>query len=142
MSSWKRRCDPDTLIREILEQHKTYHVPVAGVEEVALQQLLSFYLEKAIAAQHLYLRVEPVKPGSVEKDARIRSMTPYQRERKIVVLDGDTLFLDEATAFPRGEKHLLDCYAYQPRVWQIPMPDSFVEDQQEELNEYLKAVNG
>lgn len=138
--SWKLRCDPDTLINKIVDVHKEFYVPVAGVEEVAYQECLSFYLEKRINADHLAFYVHPCKPRGINKDIRIRGIGPLAREHRIAVADDDVIFLEEWTRFPKGKKHLLDCLAYQPLVWQAPMSEKLESIENRMQSDYQRSL--
>jgi len=140
LDEFKKRCPPDVLIDAIVDHHKRYYTSVIGVEEVAYQECLSWYLEKRIRDDHLNLRVVPCKPQGKKKPVRIRNMQPSVRERRFLIHEGLVLFMDEAGHFPKGENHLLDCLAYIPQVSNVPMRDLLEEREARERRAYLRSI--
>lgn len=140
LDEFKKRCPPDELIDNIIAHHKRFYTSVVGVEEVAYQECLSYYLEKRIRDERLPLRVIPCKPRGRKKEVRIRGVQPIVRERQILIHDGLVAFQDEAGHFPKGEMHLLDCLAYLPLVTTTPIRDLLEEREERERRAYLRAV--
>jgi hypothetical protein len=138
LGEFKRRCPPDILIDAIVEHHKRLYTQVVGVEEVAYQECLSYYLEKRIQKDRLALRVIPCKPRGRKKEVRTRSMQPLVRERQILIHDGLPLFTQEASHFPKGENHLLDAFSYLPQVTTVPTNEKLEELEHRQLNDYLR----
>jgi hypothetical protein len=141
LAAWKKRCPPDEFIAKTLEFAKFYEAIFIGVEEVAYQETLSWYLEKAIREQKLRFTVVPLRPGRESKDARNRSLQPLFREKRVAIADDDTLYLDEHVRFPKGERHLLDCASYQPRISQLPVPESRRIHEEHAQQQYLQSIN-
>lgn len=137
---WKRRSPPDVLIKQIIEFHKRYSIQEVGVEEVAYQETLSYYLEKAIQRDRLAMVVKPLKPHGKKKEVRIRSRQPDVRDRKIAVHQGLIAFLGEVGHFPNGPKHLLDCFAYNPQITLMPFDEDMDGIEAEQLQAYLKSL--
>lgn len=140
LNEFKKRCPPDELINAIIADHKRFYTQVVGVEEVAYQECLSYYLEKRIRDERLSLRVVPCKPQGRKKEVRTRNMVPAVRERQFLIHDGLPMFMDEASHFPKGENHLLDCFAYFPQVISTPVKDILEEREERERRAYLRSI--
>lgn len=140
LDEYEQRSSPDAVIQRIIDDHDRYNTQVVGVEEVAYQECLSFYLDKKILQDRLSLRIIPCKPRGRNKDVRIRTMQPRVRERQILIHPGLIHFRDEVSHFPKGTKHLLDCFAYIPLVSSPPNRERLDEIEETSRRIYLRSI--
>lgn len=140
LEEFEERCDPDTVLKQLVDHHKRYSTSVIGVEEVAYQETLSFYLEKLIQKEQLPIRVVPCKTRSKNKDTRIRGVQPLSKQRQILLHDGLVKTRSELSHFPKGKKHLLDCLAYLSYVTSVPVTERLEELEDIHRQAYLRAL--
>jgi hypothetical protein len=139
MHVWKKRCDPSGVLAAIREAYELTRFSVLGIEEVGLQEVLAYYIERDL--KDLPITVKPVTPHGVNKDLRTRALIPLMREGRFAISDRHIQLLDELARFPQGERDLLDTLAYQPQVWQIPFfHDDPEEFERECRQEYLRSL--
>lgn len=64
---------PDQVIEEIVSQCLEFRVPIVFIESVAYQETLAFWLEKALDARDLKVKVIPITTGTASKYRRIKA---------------------------------------------------------------------
>ena len=94
------------------------YMPVQiGIEEVAFQRVLRFFVEEEMSKRGHFLPLEPLKPDSRSKKDRIRGLQP-RFERGIIYLREGVYWLDrfmlQYRRFPNVmNDDMLDALAYQ-----------------------------
>lgn len=128
--TWKKRCDPDETIDAVRRAYDMVKFTILGIEEVALQELFSFNAAKDL--KDLPITIVPVKPHGTRKELRHRAMQPMMKAGQFAIAEGMVEFMDEISRYPKGGKDLIDCWAYQPQVWRLPI---YIDDPEEHERE-------
>jgi predicted phage terminase large subunit-like protein len=96
-----KRLDPGELIDEIYRLAEKWLPITVGIETVAFQQAIKFYLEKKMEEEQKFLNIVEIKSRS-DKKARITRLIPYYRQRKIFHKKHHTELEQELLKFPSG----------------------------------------
>lgn len=99
--------NPDEIIEHMITMHKAYGVRRIGIESMAFQKWLCFYLEKRRQSEYLSFRVEPIRRAPNEKkNKRLERIQPYLRSGKIHVRENEPeleALRKELREFPHGQ---------------------------------------
>jgi phage terminase large subunit-like protein len=124
-------------LAKILRPHKV------GVETVAYQKALKFFMEMFSQQLGIYLSVEELKPGGGSKEARIRGLINYFASGSIWIREEFAELIEEYLSFPNGKfRDLMDALSYGPQIWSFPDHDEVSPLQAMEEEENLFAVGG
>ncbi len=109
--------NPTQLINKLFDLYEVYYPLAIGLEEVAFQKTLRFFLSEEMRRRNIYLPIKELKLDSrVSKEMRIRALEP--RYENGTVLHSKSLgsiddLEDELLRFPRGQHDdLIDALAY------------------------------
>lgn len=113
---------PTQIISLIFELNETFKPQVIGIEEVAYQKALLYFLDEEMRRRKVVLPVKGVKPPTDKtKQARILSMVPTFEWNRIFLSKGLDDLEMELLSFPRG-KHddLIDALASIDYIYYAP----------------------
>ncbi len=130
-----RRIDPYVTIQLTFKLARMLRPHKVGVESVAYQKALKFFIDKFSIEEGLFLNVVEMKTGATSKDARIRGLIPYFGAGCVYVREDQHEFLDEYESYPQSKfRDILDALAHGPSIWTYP-EDYGVEMTEEEEGE-------
>lgn len=97
--------DADAIVKRIIECHKAWTADVVSIESDAFQHLFAVLLHKESVQQGVIVPILETDTGGVQKEVRIRRLTPYlsRRNIKFVKDRGTELLVKQLKEFPVGD---------------------------------------
>lgn len=133
-----RRMNPNDCIKAVFDLARQLRPHKVGVEVVAYQKALKFWMEQYAKKVGYYLNIVELKPGVGSKEARIRGLVNYFASGQIYIRREFTDLIDEYLAFPAAKlRDLIDALSYAPSIWTFP--DTEVDDY-DEFEEELEFI--
>jgi hypothetical protein len=127
LDAWAAFVDPRDLLSKIFELQARWRPLAVGIERVAYQKVLKYWIEERAATKGKYIRIVELIPDTKQsKEARIRTAIAESfGEQKVYVRKDQTEFLEEYRLFPQtgAQRDLLDAFAYGPQMWRTPIGD-------------------
>lgn len=116
---------PTQIINLIFELNANFSPQIIGVEEVAYQKALLYFLDEEMRRRNVLLPVKGIKPPTDRtKQARILSMVPRFEWQRIFLNRGLTDLELELLQFPRGaHDDLIDALASIEYIYYPPDKD-------------------
>ena len=108
------RITPTQIINLIFELHKNFNCMAIGIEEVAFQQALLYFLSEEMKRRMSFLPVKGIKPPTDKtKEMRILSLVPHFEWGRVYLNKNLNDLELELLTFPRGaHDDLIDSLAY------------------------------
>ena len=107
---------PSEMIDKIFELDRLYDPIYIGIEDVAFQKTIQYYLSEEMRKRGEYLNVKPVKPNLRTKEARIKGLQPLYANGRILHnknIKNMKNLEDELLRFPRGKNDdVIDALSY------------------------------
>lgn len=109
----RHRVNPTELIDLVFKLHNQFQATAIGIEEIAYQKALLYFLDTEMRRRNVVLPVTGVKyPTQKSKQTRILSLVPYFEYSRIFLNQGLTDLEMELLEFPRGRHDdLIDALA-------------------------------
>jgi hypothetical protein len=137
LASWAKASPYEELVAEIYNLCDKFHLRKFGLETVAAQKYLAFYLDYRAKLEGRRLEVVPLK-GEVQnadgtitrnKEFRIRNtLGPIFETRRFWVEKTAYSFMDEYRRFPSGKfVDQMDALAYIPQLLRMPYSHGNIE---------------
>lgn len=102
LESWAQRCTPLELIEKLMEVKQKYNVARFGIEGVAYQKALKYFVKQEAERRGLYLRVQELTAKG-KKEIRIRGLQPIMAIGRMYVDPTAHILRNEISEFPLGE---------------------------------------
>lgn len=116
LEAWGARCTPLDLMRQVFLFHIIYSPRVWGIEDVAYQAALKYFVGDYAEREDLYLNVVPIK-SIQRKETRIRGLQPVASSGRLYVGAGQAILKHEMADFPLGQfDDVLDALSMQLQV--------------------------
>jgi hypothetical protein len=134
---WAKRVQPIKLIDKIFSLAVQYDAESIGIEAVAFQRALRFFITQEMEHRGVFLNVVELKTSTrTSKNERIRGLQPYFERGEFYLVDPDDVgmkqFTDEYKGFPTGALvDALDATAYQPQLWEKGIDPAEVDDDED-----------
>lgn len=114
------RLTPLEVIDELFALYLKYRPIKIGIETVAYQEALVYFLTAEMKKRQIYLPIQELKPKS-DKELRIRGLIPLYKTGVIWHRHSDIDLEEELLTFPKG-KHddIIDALSYQLYIQNIP----------------------
>lgn len=107
---------PIETIEIIFELHKKHQVKTVGIESVAYQKALIWFLNDEMKRRNTFMFVEELK-ADMQKERRIRGLQPRYAVGTVFHRDYMTELEEELLRFPKGaHDDLSDSLAYLPQI--------------------------
>ena len=115
---FRGRVNPRKLIDQIFVEYEKYRPVSVGIETVAFQKTLRFWLEDRMNEESVFLPLEELKTSNKTKPDRILALQPYFSNRKVYIKRHMADLEDELVSFRYPENNMLhddlvDALAYQ-----------------------------
>ena len=119
------RITPSQIISLIFELHKNFNCQGIGIEEVAYQKALLYFLSDEMKRRMNYLPIKGIKPPTDKtKEMRILALVPHFEWGRVFLNKGLNDLELELLSFPRGaHDDLIDSLAYIPSIAFSPPPE-------------------
>ncbi len=134
---WRKKANPGELIDAIFDHVDKYSPVVVGVESVAYQGTLQYWIEERQRKTKQYFFINPIiHGGNTRKAARIMGLQPLVYSGTLKFQMWMKELVSEMIAYPLGAyKDAVDALSMQPELWDHTV--STVERQQK-----LRKGNG
>ena len=116
------RFNPTQLISKLFEWNDVYKPDVIGIEQVAYQKALLYFLDEEMRRRSIYLPVKGITPpNDRSKQTRILSMVPRFEWKRMFLNKGLVDLEHELMQFPRGgHDDLIDALASIEYIYSTP----------------------
>jgi len=115
---FRKKCSPGELINAIMSHVRRFSPIKIGLESVAYQKSLCYWLRERMRAENTYFMIEPITHGRNSKGQRIIGLQPILHAGALFVKPWMKDLVNEFLAFPLG-KHddLIDTLSMQIPFW-------------------------
>jgi len=125
LDTWTKRCTVFELMDYLFGLKKRYSPRAFGIESVAYQKILLYFLRAECERRGTYMNIVPIQSlpskrstGNNSKPARIRGLQPVVATGRLYVLPTQHQLRDELSDFPLGEHDdTIDALSMQLRLW-------------------------
>jgi predicted phage terminase large subunit-like protein len=115
---WRRRANPGEVIQEIFRHVRRYNPVIVGIESIAYQSTLQYWIEERKRKEKFYFYIEGLTHGTRSKEMRIRGLQPLFAEGKVFFKPHMRELAAELEAFPLGAyDDIADALAMQTSMW-------------------------
>lgn len=143
LETFAKRMDPGETIQNIIRIWFKWDCPdTVGIESVAYQKALSFFLKQEMNRRGIYFRIIEIKRGDRKsKKSRIRGLMPFYERGEIYQREDMHQLNEEYRQFPTGKlMDCLDALADGPSMWEGPEDESASDD--EDVESFERAQLG
>lgn len=114
----RERCSPNRLIELIFEHYDKYDPAIVGIESVAYQRTLLYYVREKMRRDNKFFTIEPITHGRRSKEDRIKGLQPLFSNHNIFIHRMMEELQSELLSFPIG-KHddIIDALSMQMYFW-------------------------
>lgn len=144
----RKAANPGAMVSEMFRQAEKWGVVVIGIESVAYQKQLLYWVRQQMAQERKFFRIVPINDNKRSKNARISGLQPLVYSGKILFRKHMKDLVNELLVFPLGKNDdLADALAMQLELWQVNgrMEEKRVKSRDEEnpltLDYALKSID-
>ena len=142
LDTWARRCTPLEVIDHLFEVKKRYHPRVFGVEGVAYQKVLKYFVRAEGARRNEYFNVVDLKAPGKNK-IHIRGLQPIAATGHLYILPTMHQLRSELSDFPLGEfDDVADALALGQQLWRGLMSPEKWSKYKESEKRLLRDIEG
>ena len=106
LDSWGKPCSETELVETLILKHRIFRYTLIAWENVAFQTVYQRYVMRLSAEKGVYLPIKGISPKGVNKETRIRKLSPLIENGLIRLrADGSEELIDQLWNFP---KHTFD----------------------------------
>jgi hypothetical protein len=125
LDTFVKRCTPLDVISHLFEVKHRFNPRVIGIESVAYQKALKYFLQAECERRREYMNVIDLKAipskrgqGNNSKEMRIRGLQPVAATGRLYILPTMHILRNELADFPLGEHDdSIDALAHQLTMW-------------------------
>jgi predicted phage terminase large subunit-like protein len=117
---FREKCNPDEVLDALFTHFRLYKPIKAGIESVAYQKSLLYYIRERMKAERCYTWVEGITHGRKSKNQRILGLQPILKSGNLLIRRCHQVFVQEALSFPIGKNDdTLDAVSMQLEMWAL-----------------------
>lgn len=144
LEAWASRCTPIQLIEKLFSVKNRWRPRVFGIEGVAYQKVLKYFLKQEADRRGTYFNIRELKPGKQSKEYRIRGLQPVMASGRLFLLPTMHELKNEMSSFPLGEHDdLVDSLSMHLQLFRGQMSPEwwtkYREEEQKLLNKIRKS---
>jgi len=129
---WRRRANPGEVIDEVFRQVRKWHSIKVGVEAVAYQSTLLYWLREKMKEEDFHFLIEGITHGRKAKEARIQGLQPIMANGQLLMRPWMKELVNELLAFPLGAfDDIIDALSIQLVFWQLTKTRAQVRQEQQ-----------
>lgn len=114
----RKKANPGVLIDMMIEHYKRWHPVVMGIETVAFQRSILYWLRERMMAEGININIEKLTNNKRSKAMRIQGLIPVIQSGRLKFRQADQLLIQELVEFPLGaHDDMADCLAMQLELW-------------------------
>lgn len=115
---FRERCNPGELIDAVMRHVRAYRPLKVGVENVAYQNTMNYWLRERQRQEGVFFMLEPLRVAKTSKEARITGLQPVFASGSIYLRKWMSVLQSELLAFPLGaHDDVADALALQQTLW-------------------------
>jgi predicted phage terminase large subunit-like protein len=115
---WRGRCNPSEVIDQVFRHVRKWHPVKVGVEAVAYQRSMCYWIKERMRKDGSYFFVEPITPGRTHKNQRIQQLQPLVHAGVLKFRHHHQELVSELLSFPLAKNDDLgDTLAMQLPMW-------------------------
>lgn len=140
--SYKRfKGSPGELIDAIFEEVVIFKPEVVGIEGIAYQESLEYFVSEEMRKRKIHFNIELLKHGNRSKEYRIRALQPLVKAGTLLFKGWMRELITELEVFPLGKNDdLADVLAMQLPMWDLtPVVEEEEQENQDETNFSLES---
>ncbi len=99
----RERLTPTQIVEKIFEINRLFKPQAIGIETVAYQEALLYFLDQEMKQRQVVLPVKGIPRSATSKETRILALVPRFEWNRIFINQGMNDFEDEYLSFPRGK---------------------------------------
>ena len=116
----RRKCSPGELIDMVFGHVRRWKPVVVGVESVAYQKTLQYWMRERMRSERLWFNIELLTHTKKSKASRIMGLQPVISSKSLLFRPTMSALINELLVFPLGSNDdLADCLASQLELWQV-----------------------
>ena len=116
----RERCSPSRTIELIFGHVRKWHPVTVGMESVAFQKSMAFWLRQHMVTHNEYFSVTQLAHNKKSKAARIRGLQPAMSSGTLYFRAGQQALINELMVYPLGTNDdLADALAMQLELWRV-----------------------
>jgi predicted phage terminase large subunit-like protein len=116
LEAWGKRCTPLELIEKLFAVNEKWHPRLFGIEAVAYQKSLSYFLRQEMERRGKWFQIKDLKAIG-KKEVRIRGLQPIVKTSRVAIHPEQQLLIQEMSDFPLGEHDdVVDAFSMQLQV--------------------------
>jgi hypothetical protein len=124
----KRKCNPGGLMDMLFAHLREYHPAKLGVESIAYQQSLDYWIRQRMENERLYVPIELLTHNNQNKNLRIQGLQPLVHSGDLLFHVAQTSLQAELESFPLAtHDDESDCLAMHRELWPITFGDRVVD---------------
>lgn len=117
---FRKKCSPGELIDAIFDHVRRWYPLKVGVESVAYQATLQYWIRKRMQAEDKFFMIDSITHGRRAKGARIMGLQPLVANGQLVFRSSQGSLIGEMTSFPFGKNDdLVDALSMQLGFWRV-----------------------
>ena len=115
---WRKRANPGEVIDALFSHYNKWHPLKVGVEAVAYQSTLQYWIKERQALENLFFEVIGITHGKRSKNERILGLQPPIFAGTLHIRSWMTELVNELLAFPLGAyDDIIDALSMQIEFW-------------------------
>ena len=150
LDTWEKRCTPLDLIEYLFYLKQRYNPRVFGIEGVAYQKSLKYFIKADCERRGIYMNIEELKPsggrrgknrGATGEKLHIRGLQPIAATGRLFILPTQHTLRNQLADYPLG-KHddVIDALAMQMQMWRgIVSPERMARYKRSERDLIMRA---
>jgi len=118
LHTWAKRCKPQEVIEELFRVHERYHPRVYGIEGVAYQKVLKYFVQTEMERRGVYLTIAKDLKAPGKNKVHIRGLQPIAATGHLYIDPTMHLLRNELADYPLGEfDDVADALALGSQLW-------------------------
>lgn len=142
LDTFAKRCTPLEVIEYLFALWDRFRFRVVGIEGVAYQKSLKYFVEQEKLRRGKWFRVEELKAQG-KKEYRIRGLQPILAMRRMYFNARQQLLMQEMSDFPLGEHDdTVDSLAMHLQMWKGRLSPEHLERLESEARKLSSRIDG
>lgn len=135
------KLNPDELIETIFHLNKMWKPNVVGIETIAFQKVLKFYIDKYQTDNKVFMPIEEIKGDNRKsKYMRISALQPFFERKQLFIRESLDILIEQLKMYPKTIKDdLADALSMHLTLYRTPFTNE-IEEIDEEPDRRGKCV--
>lgn len=139
---WAKRCTPIELIEQLFTVKQRFNPRKFGIEDVAYQKSLKYFLRQEASRRGEYFNIMPLKAVGA-KEVRIKGLQPITAVGRLFVNPLQHMLLNEMSEFPLGQHDdTVDALSMHLQMWRGQLSPEQVQRSVRERKRLIRNIHG